>query len=157
MVQVENVINAYEGKVFIIMLKSMASPTGYGWTLTSLPEGIAFITKEITPIKFNGIAPKNEIFYFCALKGVSQGLQQIGFTMVCIHNPRITTEKVNVKIIITPADENSMDDFVEYSEGQASYNMAIPYGYAGETSCIEVYGYPCYVNAVLKYGYPGSI
>ena len=153
-------INACEGKVFTISLQSMVGSTGYGWTLSSLPKGVAFINKEITPTA-PGIAPVNEVFYFCPLRDAAQGPQKIEFTKICLYDPHqsirygVTPEKVSVSIMVIPANEDGMDDFVEYSEGQASYNMAIPYGYVGDAGCTagEKYGYPCYENAVLKYGY----
>lgn len=159
---------------FDIILESMLGSTNYGWSLKSMPDGVALLSTEIVPIR-TGISPVRQIFTFAALEPVKDGI--IEFAMLCMSNPSsLPADTATYHIYIHAEDENDALEKVigssKFLKGSGTVNHFKPiplYGFPMESRTIMPYGFPkpadtAQVNVVhsknnclLKYGTPWGV
>lgn len=106
----ENVIQTYQGKSFIVTLESMLASTNCGWCLMSMSEHIVLSGQSNLPLH-PGISPVNQNFHFIAV-GDCQNPDEVilkfglfNFSQSC-PSPLRTVE---YKVSIIPSNNDTLD------------------------------------------------
>ncbi len=102
----KNVIQAYQGQSFSVVLESMLASTNCGWCLMSMSEHVVLSGQCNVPVS-PGIAPVNQNFHFIAIDGCLNPDEVVlkfglfNFSGICSTPIRTVEFKVNIIPLVT--------------------------------------------------------
>lgn len=159
---------------FDIIIESMVGSTGYGWSLKTLPQGVALISIENIPSRV-GIGSTKQIFTFAALSPLKNG--ELEFDLLCLFDlNRSVADTLIYNIEIQEKDENDKlaneiggQKFLKGTGAMLHTSPVMPYGFPDSKNTMLLYGFPTAdascgasvihsnTNCILKYGTPFGI